>query len=37
MLPRLWDPGGVRPTPNVPRDQSRTLAPSSVYSTPVLS
>ena len=27
MLPR-WDPGGVRPTPNVPRDQSRTLAPS---------
>ena len=28
MLPRLWDPGGVRPTPNVPRDQSRTLAPS---------
>ena len=27
MLPRLWDPGGVRPTPNVPRDQSRTLAP----------
>ena len=28
MLPRLWDPGGVRPTPNVPRDQSGTLAPS---------
>ena len=20
MLPRLWDPGGVRSTPNVPRD-----------------
>ena len=28
MLPRLWDPGGVRSTPNVPRDQSRTIAPS---------
>ena len=28
MLPRLWDPGGVGPTPNVPRDQSRTLATS---------
>ena len=28
MLPRLWDPGGVRPTPNVPRDRSRTLAAS---------
>ena len=28
VLPRLWDPGGGRPTPNVPRDQSRTLAPS---------
>ena len=28
VLPRLWDPGGVRSTPNVPRDQSRTLAPS---------
>ena len=28
MLPRLWDPGGVRPTLHVPIDQSRTLAPS---------
>ena len=23
MLPRLWDPGGVRPSPNIPRDPSR--------------
>ena len=22
MLPRLWDPGGVRSSPNVPRDRS---------------
>ena len=28
VLPRPWDPGGVRSTPNVPRDQSRTIAPS---------
>ena len=31
ILPRLWDPGGVRSTPNVPmmhRDQSRSLAAS---------
>ena len=28
VLPRLWDPGGVRASPNVPRDQSRALAPS---------
>ena len=28
MLPRLWDPGGASSTPNVPRDQSRALAPS---------
>ena len=28
VIPRLWDPGGVRSTPNVPRDRSRTLAPS---------
>ena len=28
MLPRLWDPGGVRSSPNVPRDRSRALAPS---------
>ena len=28
VLPRLWDPGGVRSTPNVPRVRSRTLAPS---------
>ena len=28
VLPRLWDPGGVRSTPNVPIDQSRTIAPS---------
>ena len=25
MLPRLWDPGGVSSTPNVPRDPSRTF------------
>ena len=34
VLPRLWDPGGVRPRPNVPRDQSRTLAPSRYPYTP---
>ena len=28
MLPRLWDPDGVRASPNVHRDQSRALAPS---------
>ena len=28
MLPRLWDPGGVRSSPNVPRDRSRALTPS---------
>ena len=28
VLPRLWDPGGVRPSPKVPRDRSRALAPS---------
>ena len=31
VLPRLWDPGGVRSTPDVPRknlDQSRSLAAS---------
>ena len=28
MLPRQWDPGGVSPSPNAPRDQSRTIAPS---------
>ena len=28
MLPRLWDPGGVISSPNAPRDQSRTIAPS---------
>ena len=28
MLPRLWDPGGVSSSPNNPRDQSRTIAPS---------
>ena len=28
MLPRLWDPGGVRSTANTPRDLSRTIAPS---------
>ena len=26
VLPRLWDPGGVSSSPNVPRDQSRALA-----------
>ena len=34
MLPRLWDLGGVRSTPNVPRDQSRALAPSRYPYTP---
>ena len=28
MLPRLWDLGGVRSPPNVPRDPSSALAPS---------
>ena len=28
VLPRLWGPGGVRSSPNVPRDRSRALAPS---------
>ena len=28
VIPRLWDPRRVRTTPNVPRDQSRALAPS---------
>ena len=28
VLPRLWDPGGVRSSPNVPSDRSRALAPS---------
>ena len=28
VLPRLWDPGGVRSPPNVPRDRSYALAPS---------
>ena len=28
MLPMLWDPGGVSSSPNTPRDQSRTIAPS---------
>ena len=28
VLPRLWDPGGVRSPSNFPRDQSRALAPS---------
>ena len=28
MLPRLWNPGGVRSSNNVPRDRSRALAPS---------
>ena len=27
VLPRLWVPGGVRSSPNVPRDRSRALAP----------
>ena len=34
LLPRLWDPGGVGSTPNVPRDRSRTLAPSRYLYTP---
>ena len=28
MLPRLGDPGGVSSSPNIPRDLSRTIAPS---------
>ena len=28
VQPRLWDPGGVSSSPNVPRDRSRALAPS---------
>ena len=28
VIPRLWDPGGVSSSPNAPRDQSRTIAPS---------
>ena len=28
VLPRLWDPGGVRSPPNVPSDLSSALAPS---------
>ena len=28
VLPRLWDPGGVSSSPNTPRNQSRTIAPS---------
>ena len=28
MLPRLWDPGGVSSSANIPRDLSRTIAPS---------
>ena len=28
VLPRLWDPGGVSSSPNTPRDQPRTIAPS---------
>ena len=28
VLPRLWDPGGVSSSPNIPIDQSRTIAPS---------
>ena len=28
VLPRLWDPGRVSSSPNTPRDQSRTIAPS---------
>ena len=28
VIPRLWDPGGVSSSPNTPRDQSRTIAPS---------
>ena len=34
VLSRLRDPGGVRATPNVPIDQSRTLAPSRYPYTP---
>ena len=28
VLPKLWDTGGVRSSPNVPRGQFRALAPS---------
>ena len=34
VLPRLWDPGGVRSPTNVPRDRSSTLAPSRYPYTP---
>ena len=34
VLPRLWDPGGVRSPPNVPRDRSRALAHSRYPYTP---
>ena len=34
VLPRLWDPGGVRSPPNVPRDRSSTLAASRYPYTP---
>ena len=34
VLPRLWDPVGVRASPNVPRDRSRALAPSRYPYTP---
>ena len=36
VLPRLWDPGGVSSSPNVPRDQSRALAPSRYPYTPCM-
>ena len=28
VIPRLWDPGGVSSSANIPRDLSRTIAPS---------
>ena len=34
VLPRLWDPGGVRSSPNVPRGRFRALAPSRYPYTP---
>ena len=36
VLLRLWDPGGVSSSPNVPRDRSRALAPSRYPYTPCM-
>ena len=36
VLPRLWDPGGVRSPANVPRDRSSALAPSRYPNAPCM-